>query len=68
MNICGAMRLKPIRSENWQPGEYSVTVTDANGCIATLKTLVEEYSALECTITILQNETSPGASDGEVLL
>ncbi len=46
------------------PGEYSVTVIDANGCIATLKTLVEEYPGLECTITILQNETSPGAGDG----
>jgi hypothetical protein len=47
------------------PGEYSVTVIDANGCIATLKTLVEEYPALECIINIVQNESSPGAADGE---
>ncbi len=46
------------------PGEYTVTVTDANGCITSIKSLVEEYPDLECTITILQNETSPGANDG----
>lgn len=46
------------------PGEYSVTVTDANGCVDSLNTLVEEYPALECSITILQNESSPGAQDG----
>lgn len=46
------------------PGEYTVTVTDANGCFATISTTVEAYPGLECSITILQNETTPGAADG----
>ncbi len=45
------------------PGDYSVTVTDANGCAARQDFTIDEPAQLMSTIVGV-NESSPGASDG----
>lgn len=45
-------------------GTYTVTVTDAGGCSATISGTIDGFPPLSCTINILEPETTPGAGDG----
>ena len=46
--------------ENVPSGEYSVIVTDSNGCVDTISTIVPEYES----ITFSQSPSCPGGNDG----
>ncbi len=46
--------------ENISAGEYSVIVTDANGCFDTISTIIPEYES----ITFSQAPSCPGGNDG----
>lgn len=48
--------------DNLAPGEYFVTVTDGNGCNASLSVMLEEPDLLEVEIDV-QPISSPGAED-----
>jgi gliding motility-associated-like protein len=50
--------------ENLEPGIYSVTVTDDNGCSATADVEITEYPEIDLSINELQNESCPGTMDG----
>ncbi|RFN58148.1 HYR domain-containing protein [Marixanthomonas ophiurae] len=46
-------------------GTYTVTVTDANGCMDSANVTITEPTALNATITAQTNASCPGSSDGE---
>jgi gliding motility-associated-like protein len=49
---------------NLAPGSYTVTVTDANGCIATADTIISQPPQLVASITGTTPTTCNGACDG----
>lgn len=53
-------------ANNLGAGNYSVTVTDVNGCISTASTLISQPSAISTTIT--SNNSSCGNSNGSASL
>lgn len=56
---------------NLPAGVYTITVTDANGCMATCEATVElinENCDLDIECIILQNETAAGADDGSAAI
>ena len=48
-------------------GDYSVTVTDHNGCTAVLAKTVTQGTAVVASTTVT-NQTCPGANDGRIVL
>lgn len=49
---------------NLPPGDYSLTVTDANGCSASGVTLVEFPPLLSCEVVLTQTVSQVGGNDG----
>ena len=47
-------------------GTYTVTVTDANGCMTTCDVVIEENMALTCVIAVTVNVSCNGESDGSL--
>lgn len=50
------------------PGNYCVTVTDANGCTDTICSTITQPSVLQTTADSLVNVSCNGANDGSVLI
>ncbi|MFZ6050583.1 T9SS type B sorting domain-containing protein [Halocola ammonii] len=50
--------------EDLEPGTYSVSVTDDNGCSATATAEINEYPEIDLSINDLQNESCPETMDG----
>ncbi|WP_235295937.1 choice-of-anchor V domain-containing protein [Portibacter marinus] len=54
--------------DSLSPGEYSLTATDANGCMDTISAIVES-AACAFTLNLSFNDiTCPGANDGEAII
>lgn len=53
---------------NLTAGNYTVTVTDGNGCIATATASVTQPSAIVASVNVVSNVTCFGASNGAVSL
>ncbi|NQV54041.1 MAG: T9SS type A sorting domain-containing protein, partial [Flavobacteriales bacterium] len=49
---------------NLSPGNYTVTVTDANGCTETAAQAITQPAALSVTATLLANVSCAGGNDG----
>jgi hypothetical protein len=47
-------------------GDYTVMVTDANGCVGTASTTVGSPTALICSISVLNPISAFGANDGQI--
>jgi gliding motility-associated-like protein len=52
--------------ENLEPGIYSVTVTDAAGCVSIAQVIIDEPEPIGITVLTQQNVSCYEAADGEV--
>ena len=53
-------------NSNLEAGTFTPSVTDANGCEATIDVVIDEPDALSATF-VLMNESSAGANDGSAM-